>query len=367
MTATNPVSKFTQPDFTAQSAVVYKTALDDAANVFKRVAGRFAPHEAATPNLTVVLDPGWVYVSGASSITELASQITASIAAPGSNHRLDMISINRSTGSAVYTSGVADVAAVLPAIPANTDPVAQVRVSTGVTALGNADISDIRTQFSSTPIANLSITASMIAANAVDGTKIAMGSDAEGDILFYSSTGNYDRLPQNTDGFFLKTQGPNKPPLWAAAGFMVNAAYNEDGVVRTGTTTVALSSTIPVNTEGDEYLSASITPSDVANKLLIQVHLNVATTGGGTGIIGMLFQDAKASAICAAIAFNAGNNQPLQIDFTFEMVASTTSSTTFKVRAGVDVSGTMTLNGVNGSGFFGGVGVSAISILEFKP
>jgi len=55
-----------------------------------------------------------------------------------------------------------------------------------------------------------------IAANSVDGTMIALGSDAQGDVMYYNGT-NYVRLAAGTDGHFLKTQGASANPVWAAA------------------------------------------------------------------------------------------------------------------------------------------------------
>jgi hypothetical protein len=47
------------------------------------------------------------------------------------------------------------------------------------------------------------------------------------------------------------------------------------------------------------------------------------------------------------------------------MEAGTTSETTFKVRAGPDTSGTLTINGVAGARKFGGVaGPCSITIME---
>jgi hypothetical protein len=53
-------------------------------------------------------------------------------------------------------------------------------------------------------IANSAVTTAKIAANAVDGSKIAMGSDAAGDILYYNGT-DYVRLAKGTDGQVLKS------------------------------------------------------------------------------------------------------------------------------------------------------------------
>ncbi len=56
--------------------------------------------------------------------------------------------------------------------------------------------------------------AASIAANSVDGTHIALGSDAQGDIVYYNGT-NYARLAAGTSGQFLKTQGSSANPTWA--------------------------------------------------------------------------------------------------------------------------------------------------------
>ena len=53
-----------------------------------------------------------------------------------------------------------------------------------------------------------------IVANAVDGTHIAMGSDAQGDIMYYNGT-DYVRHAPGTSGQFLKTQGAAANPVWA--------------------------------------------------------------------------------------------------------------------------------------------------------
>jgi len=60
------------------------------------------------------------------------------------------------------------------------------------------------------------VTTDKIADNAVNGTKIAMGSDAQGDILYYDGT-NYVRLPAGTSGQVLETQGSGANPRWIDA------------------------------------------------------------------------------------------------------------------------------------------------------
>ena len=46
------------------------------------------------------------------------------------------------------------------------------------------------------------------------GVGVNVGSDAEGDIYFRNSSGNFARLAPGTSGYFLKTQGASNPPVW---------------------------------------------------------------------------------------------------------------------------------------------------------
>ena len=60
-------------------------------------------------------------------------------------------------------------------------------------------------------------TAPVIQDNSVTGAKIALGSDAQGDVMYYNGT-DWARLAAGTNGYFLKTQGTSANPAWAAAG-----------------------------------------------------------------------------------------------------------------------------------------------------
>ena len=61
-----------------------------------------------------------------------------------------------------------------------------------------------------------SVTTTKLGTNSVDGTKIAMGSDARGDILYHGAT-DYARLAKGTSGQVL-TMGANDPAWADAAG-----------------------------------------------------------------------------------------------------------------------------------------------------
>ena len=83
------------------------------------------------------------------------------------------------------------------------------------------------TKITAAGLAASAVTTTKINNNAVDGAKIAMTSDAQGDILFYGGT-DYERLAPGTSGKFLKTQGSSADPIWddVPAGVTINTNAN---------------------------------------------------------------------------------------------------------------------------------------------
>lgn len=147
--------------------------------------------------------------------------------------------------------------------------------------------------------------------------------------------------------------------------FYVQRVTSFFGSVATGTTITPYDDTIPQNTEGDQYLSVTITPKSVTNRLMIWLVLNATTSssGGPQGTIA-LFQDSNVNAIAAnAILFQTtGTPQPFSL--LYEMAAGTTSATTFNIRLGGSIASTITVNGAVGSRKLGGVLYSGIIITE---
>ncbi len=136
------VSTFVQPDFPAQTATVYKTSLDDAAAVMKRIGVAFAAHEQATPDMTVRLDAGVIFHG--TKLVEVAAQSSGTITAPSTNPRIDRITVHRITGSVLTITGAEDASPVAPAIPILRVPVCQVSLIVSQTSILNVDITDER-------------------------------------------------------------------------------------------------------------------------------------------------------------------------------------------------------------------------------
>lgn len=148
---------------------------------------------------------------------------------------------------------------------------------------------------------------------------------------------------------------------------LIQTVNAETGAVATGTTVMDRDDTIPQNTEGDEYMSLAITPTDAANRLIIDIVCHLASNTGTSFMMAALFKDAVANALaCGFQAKNDAVDHLSMVAFRHVMVAGTTDEIIFKVRAGAEGAGTTTFNGVGGSRLFGGVLASSVTIKEEK-
>ncbi len=121
---------------------------------------------------------------------------------------------------------------------------------------------------------------------------------------------------------------------------------------------------VPQSTEGEEVLTATITPSSASNKVRCRL-LFFGTTGIGSGNFGMgVFRDSVGPALEAVASFGAGYAHQLVIDY-IDAPASI-SAVTYKMRAGSN-SGTLYCNGdQSGVRLFNGVGRCSIILQEIK-
>jgi len=133
-----------------------------------------------------------------------------------------------------------------------------------------------------------------------------------------------------------------------------------------GSSTIPFDNTKPQNTEGYEVLTQAITPTNASNILYIEAGVNICTTG--THPVVALFQDSGADCIaCSHLEYQANDSDTIILRF--RMVAGTTSSTTFKIRAGAD-NAKVVINGKwNGStvsSIYDGTLISWLTITELK-
>lgn len=183
-----------------------------------------------------------------------------------------------------------------------------------------------------------------------------------------TSTGAVQSGTVGTAGQVLTSNGAGALPTFQAptggAGSVVQEVYTQTGAVASGTTQIPYDNTIPQNTEGDEYMTLAITPTNSSNTLRIEALINFSNSTGSASCCAALFQDSTANALNAVAGASSGGAIPSQMKIVHEMTAGTTSATTFKVRAGPNAAQTFTFNGSSGAGIFNGVYMSSITITE---
>jgi hypothetical protein len=135
-----------------------------------------------------------------------------------------------------------------------------------------------------------------------------------------------------------------------------------------GTTQMPYDNTIPQNSEGTEFMTLAVTPTNSSNKLKIDVVL-VLVNSAVVFQCAALFQDSTANALAAAADFIASATGGCIMAFSYYMTAGTTSSTTFKVRSGGNAPGTTYLNSHPSfsTGVFNATCASSITITELTP
>jgi Pgp3 C-terminal domain len=149
----------------------------------------------------------------------------------------------------------------------------------------------------------------------------------------------------------------------ATPGSLIQTVFVETGAVATGTTIIPQDDTIPQITEGTEFMTCTITPRSATSKLIIEVTAVISnSTVAAVGLA--LFQDAGANAIACAIWINPTASFANTVSFRHVMTSGTTSTTTFRFRAGPSTAATLSFNGQTGVRVFGGVMASSIVIQE---
>lgn len=148
-------------------------------------------------------------------------------------------------------------------------------------------------------------------------------------------------------------------------GRVMQVVSTQSTGVASGTTIIPRDDTIPQFTEGDLYMSRSITPRSATSTLRVDVVFN-ASVSAAAWIQAALFRDSAANALGAAQFFAGSANEGGQVVFTTLVTSGSTAATTFQVRAGPNVAATVTFNGAAGAGIYGGVFASSIVVTEIS-
>jgi len=147
-------------------------------------------------------------------------------------------------------------------------------------------------------------------------------------------------------------------------GNAIQTVYTLYNTYTSTASNIPYDATIPQITEGTEFFTVAITPTNAASVLVIRAWVSgCITTGYGSAA---LFQDAIANALVAS-QYGAGLASVLgAIHLTHVMVAGTVAGITFRIRAGSSA-GSFYINGGSTTRMYGGVMNSGIIVTEYTP
>ena len=206
----------------------------------------------------------------------------------------------------------------------------------------------------------------------VDGTSIRMGSDAQGDVLYFNGT-DYVRLGAGTSGQFLKTNGAGANPAWAdvsltASGSPVQTAI---GTSTTGTNVTAstpVDNTIPQITEGTEIVTVAITPTNAGSTIIVEGVLQYTSSTNGQNCVLHVHVDSDADAIFATLHEADSGDLIKNVPFMFSHAPGDTSAHTYRLRVGVSTGTAYVNQRIGGTAAFSTAGpVTAIKVTEILP
>ncbi len=146
-----PTSTFAQPNFTVDDPTTYRTKLDGNSMVGANIIDNFAVHAQATPNMTAAVDAGRLPVLGAVPAV-IAAQNTATLVAPVTYPRNDIVYVDGISGAVGVAAGVGNATPVDPAIPSGKIALARLAMTVGMSSIANSIITDLRGSLLAAPV-----------------------------------------------------------------------------------------------------------------------------------------------------------------------------------------------------------------------
>lgn len=136
-----------------------------------------------------------------------------------------------------------------------------------------------------------------------------------------------------------------------------------EAVNNLGTVSIPFDDTIPQNTEGGEVITCSIIPQRADSTLKVEFLGPFSSSASGTFVV-CLFRDSTADALrtISEAVNTAGSTVPVMCKLDHSVSANSTSSTTFKIRAGKRAGdgGTVT----NNAALWGGTLTTTLRVTE---
>jgi hypothetical protein len=134
----------------------------------------------------------------------------------------------------------------------------------------------------------------------------------------------------------------------------------------TTTASIPVDDTIPQSTEGTEFMTVSITPTNTSSTLIIEFDAWVARSDTGV-LIMALFRDSTANALQTTIQTISGPKFASPGRVKALVSAGSTRSTTFKLRYGVNIGTGSILRTPAAAALFGASDIAYMTVTEILP
>lgn len=246
---------------------------------------QFAPHEAAAPDMTVIIDAGRVF-DGVTH-TAKAQQITTTIIAPVTNPRIDRIAIDKATGNYAIIPGAEAASPTAPAYSANHYPVCQIALTTSTTQITNSLITDERALIQPPSVA-LTTTISGAAASSI--TVSGLDSTYIGGYIIdgYLSTAGAESMVLELNGDITATNYYSNRSDFSAAYSRTTANNSALFNIENGDKIPFNYRLIQNSSDGEAYLighsgEAGATASNVLTTVKYTITDNITSIGFSTG------------------------------------------------------------------------------------
>lgn len=187
-------------------------------------------------------------------------------------------------------------------------------------------------------------------ATTIDGTTSVTVPGTGSVVLTGATSGTITLTPTAVAGTTTLTMPATTGTLALTSEAVRQVVFTASTGYASGTTVMPWDNTIPQNTEGDQFMSVTITPKSSTSKLRITA-LGYFWSLGTNVISGAIFQDTTANALASGYTYFQANQGSI-LSVVYYMTSGTTSSTTFKFRAGQNGSGTSYFNGSSTAGLF---------------
>lgn len=166
--------------------------------------------------------------------------------------------------------------------------------------------------------------------------------------------GLYNALPDRLQLF-----GPNVP----LPGHIIQTGNIVFPSVATGTTVIPSDNTIPQISEGDQYMTITISATSGANIGVLECHINLSSSAAGT-LTSALFTNSSTDALAVTANISESAGRMFQQTIRFARILGRLTPIILTVRSGNSAAGTTTFNGVAGGQLYGGRYSSYVQLIE---